>query len=162
MAAKESAMHKNAIAKVAEIKPVKIVNELPAGVANWAPPGGSMVVSSPNEVDGIMAAVPEGKLITLDELRDTLAERHGTTIACPVSTAIFINIVAQAAEERRALGEGDITPWWRTLKTNGLLNERYPAGYEGHRHKLEAEGHNIVARGKKLGVEDYENKLAVL
>lgn len=153
-------MHKNAIAKVAEVKAVKIVNELPAGVANWAPPGGSMVVSNPNEVDAIMASVPDGKLITLDELRDALAERHRTAIACPVSTAIFINIVAQAAEERRALGETAITPWWRTLKTGGFLNERYPAGYDGHRQKLEAEGHKIVARGRKLAVDDYESKLA--
>lgn len=74
-------------------------SRLPDGVADWAPPGRSMVVSSPGEVYEPMLLAPEGRLISLDRLRDTLAARHGASIACPVSTAIFINVAAQAAED---------------------------------------------------------------
>jgi hypothetical protein len=157
--AKEVCLHKNAIAAVLQDKPIKIVRELPAGVASWAPPGGSMVVSSPKEVNPLMHAVPYGSLMTLDELRDHLAERHETSIACPVSTAIFINISASAAEQRRALGEENLTPWWRTLKSSGFLNDRYPGGIDAHKVALEAEGHEIVQRGKKFSVKDYDKKL---
>jgi alkylated DNA nucleotide flippase Atl1 len=149
-------MHGNAIAKVLEQKPVKIVAKLPEGVKNWAPPGGSMVVSSPGEVYELMRMVPAGKLISLDTLRDALAARHGTSIACPVSTAIFINVAAQAAEDWTQIGKPDNAAWWRTLKSGGVLNERYPGGVEVHRARLESKGHTVVQKGKKLVVEEWE------
>ncbi len=152
-------MHGNAIAKVIEKKPVKIVRELPDGVKNWAPPGGSMVVSSPREVNELMALVPLGQVITLDELRDALATRHGTSIACPVSTAIFINIAAQAAQDWQAMGRDDTIAWWRTLKSGGALNERYPGGTDAQAAKLESEGHVIVTKGRKRLVDGYESAL---
>lgn len=149
-------MHGNAIAKVLERKPPKIVARLPDGVANWAPPGGSMVVSSPGEVYDLMMLVPKGRLISLDTLRDTLAVRHGTSIACPVSTAIFINVAAQAAEDWRALGRNDVAAWWRTLKSDGLINDRYPGGVGAHHAALEREGHEVATRGKKSWVKDWD------
>ena len=56
-------------------------------------------------------------------------------------------------------GEKDITPYWRTLKAGGVLNEKYPGGVEDQAKKLEAEGHVIEARGKKVRVKDYEKAL---
>ena len=41
------------------------------------------------------------------------------------------------------------TPYWRTLKANGELNEKYPNGIEAQKEKLEAEGHTIVQKGRK-------------
>lgn len=154
--AKDRVMHGNAIAKVLEKKPPKIVAKLPDGVANWAPPGGSMIVSSPAEVYECMRLVPKGKLITLDTLRDALAVRHGTSIACPVSTAIFINVAAQASEDWTALGKLDVAAWWRTLKSGGVLNERYPGGTEAQREKLECEGHKIESKGRRQFVANWE------
>jgi alkylated DNA nucleotide flippase Atl1 len=151
-------MHGNAIAKVLEKKPPKIVRQLPKGVANWAPPGGSMVVSSPAEVYDLMARVPQGRLITLDTLRDALAARHGTSIACPVSTAIFINVAAQAAEDWRALGRNDVACWWRTLKPEGLLNDRYPGGIPAQQAALEREGHSVEVRGKRTLVRAWSSR----
>jgi hypothetical protein len=152
-------MHGNAIAKVLEERPVKIVRELPDGVKNWAPPGASMVVSSAREVNELMALPTHGKLITLDPIRDALAVRYGTTIACPVSTAIFINIAAQAAEDWRTMGRADTTAWWRTLKSGGVLNDRYPGGIAAHAAALEREGHMIGTKGRKSVVEGYESAL---
>ena len=54
---------------------------------------------APREVDAIMKAVPEGKLITIHEIRAILAKRHGATIGCPLTTGIFAWIAAHAAEE---------------------------------------------------------------
>lgn len=44
----------------------------------------------------------------------------------------------------------DITPWWRTLKGEGALSPKYPGGVERQRKLLEAEGHAVEARGKRL------------
>ena len=58
----------------------------------------------------------------------------------------------------RPSGDG-ATPYWRTLKSGGYLNEKYPGGVPAHKEKLEAEGHDIVQRGQKYAVADYERYL---
>ena len=60
---------------------------------------GTVVVPAPREVDAIMKSVPEGKLITIQEIRAMVAERHGATIGCPLTVGIFAWIAAHAAEE---------------------------------------------------------------
>jgi alkylated DNA nucleotide flippase Atl1 len=58
-------------------------------------------------------------------------------------------------------GNRDITPFWRTLKSKGELNEKFPGGVEGQAEKLRAEGHEIEAdrSGKPKRVKDWEKKL---
>jgi hypothetical protein len=87
---------------------------------------GTMVIPAPTEVDELMRQVPAGKVTTVNEIRAALARRHGATIECPITTGIFGWIAANAAEEQRQKGNTDITPYWRTLKTSGLINEKYP------------------------------------
>lgn len=41
---------------------------------------GTVVIPAPKEVDEIMKKVPEGKLVTLNQIREVLAEKHGATI----------------------------------------------------------------------------------
>ncbi len=155
-------MAKSARAQLEQSKPVKIVRDLPEGVRNWAPLGGSMVVVNPQEVDRVMRRVPPGRLTTLDHVRAHLADVHGTSIACPVSTAIFINIAARAAEEMRSEGAPSVTPWWRVLRSDGTLNEKYPGGVRFQRALLEAEGVEVEARGKRWIVPDLDSRLADL
>jgi alkylated DNA nucleotide flippase Atl1 len=118
---------------------------------------GTVVVPAPREVDAIMKAIPEGRLITIVEIRAILAKRHGATIGCPLTTGIFAWIAAHAAEDDLKARRRDATPYWRTLKTGGFLNEKYPGGVEAHREKLEAEGFEVVEHGKKLLVVDYQS-----
>ena len=123
---------------------------------------GTMVIPAPMEVDEIMRKVPKGKLITINEIREVLAKKHGTSICCPLTTGIFAWIAAHAAEEQRQKGEKDITPYWRTLKTGGVINPKYPGGVEAQRKLLEKEGHKVVQKGKKFVVVDYEKSLVKL
>jgi hypothetical protein len=121
---------------------------------------GSMVVPAPIEVDEIMRSVEKGKLITTDIVREKLAKKHGATVTCPLTTGIFTKIAAFAAEENIGEGKTDITPYWRTLKSGGELNEKYPGGTDNHRTLLEMEGHTVKQKGKKYFVENYEKCLA--
>jgi hypothetical protein len=120
---------------------------------------GTVVVPAPVEVDAVMKQVPRGKLITINEIRGLLAKKHGATIACPITTGIFAWIAARAAEEAAAEGQSDITPYWRTLKSGGELNPKYPGGIEQLRLMLQAEGHRIVPKGRRLVVAGYEQHL---
>ncbi len=121
---------------------------------------GTFVIPAPREVDELMRAVPEGKLTTINHLRETLATRHAATIACPITTGMFARIAAEAAAEDEKDGRIDITPYWRTLKTGGEVNPKYPGGCEGQRERLEAEGHVVVQKGKRCIVQDHEKSLA--
>ena len=120
---------------------------------------GTVVIPAPIEVDGIMRKIPTGKLMTINEIRAALAKKHKATIGCPMTTGIFAWIAAYAAEERKQHGEKDITPYWRTLKTGGFLNEKYPGGIEAQRLLLEQEGHTVIKKGKKHAVLNYEKSL---
>jgi alkylated DNA nucleotide flippase Atl1 len=106
----------------------------------------TIVVPAPREVDALMRAVPRGSVVTIETLCAELARRHGTTHACPMTTGIFAWIAAHAAEEARAAGAAEFTPYWRTLKTGGILNPKYPGGIAGQRRLLAAEGHRVVRR----------------
>ncbi len=123
---------------------------------------GTVVIPAPREVDELMRQVPEGKLTTINHLRETLASRHATTIACPITTGIFARIAAEVAAEDERSGRVDVTPYWRTLKAGGEVNPKYPGGCEGQKERLEAEGHVVVQKGKRVVVESYEDCLAEL
>ena len=41
---------------------------------------GTVVIPAPMEVDGIMRQVPRGNLITINQIREVVAKRHGATI----------------------------------------------------------------------------------
>jgi len=121
--------------------------------------GDTVVIPAPIEVDEIMKRVPRGKLITINEIRAVLARKHRATIACPITTGIFARIAAEAAAEARLEGKTKITPYWRTLKTGGVINEKYPGGVEAQKKLLEQEGHKVVPKGKKWIVVDFEKYL---
>ncbi len=120
---------------------------------------GTVVIPAPKEVDEIMRMVPEGKIITINKIREILAKKHGATIGCPITTGIFAWISAHAAEEARIEGSREITPWWRTIKSKGELNEKFPGGAEKQKELLEREGYEIVKKGKKFFVKNFEKFL---
>lgn len=120
---------------------------------------GTVVIPAPQEVDEIMKKVPKGRLITINEIRGILANKHGATIGCPITTGLFAWIAAHAAMEEATEGKEDITPYWRTLKTGAELNPKYPGGIDGQKARLQLEGHKVIQRGKKHIVADYEKSL---
>lgn len=120
---------------------------------------GNMLIAAPLEYDEVMKMIPKGKLITSNEIREHLAKKHNADFTCQLTAGIFINIAANASQERENEGSKDLTPYWRTLKKSGELNEKYPGGIEQQKALLEMEGHEIIKKGKRYFVKDYENKL---
>lgn len=120
---------------------------------------GRFVIPAPREVDALMRQVPRGRLVTINELRTALARKYKTDFACPITTGIFSWIAAHAAAEDETEGKKRITPFWRTLKTGGEINPKYPGGVEGIARRLRAEGHKIETRGKRSLVSNYQEAL---
>lgn len=118
--------------------------------------GNRMFFAPPIDYDTVMKRVPEGKVITVPQIRAYFAAQHDADFTEPMTAGIFTQIAAWASFQRHGADE---TPWWRTLKTDGELNPKYPGGVEAQRTKLEAEGHTIISKGRKnlrYFVKDWE------
>jgi len=124
--------------------------------------GDETVLVNPSEVVTIMKQVPRGRLITIVEVCRQIAMNHDVKACCSLTTGIFIMTAANAAEEISKEGKSLEIPYWRTLKTDGFLNEKYPGGQEAHKRLLEGENFRVIARGKRYKVVDYEKYLMKL
>ncbi len=135
----------------------KVIKLTPVQQKKWGK--STMAIPSPLEVNAIMKKVAPGKLITINRIREKIARKHNADTGCPITTGIFSWIAANAAEEAEKKGLKNITPYWRTLKEGGIINEKYPGGIEKQALLLKQEGHLIVQKGKKWMVEGWEKRL---
>lgn len=124
---------------------------------------GKMLVPSPLLIDTTIKKIPKGRLVTVNIIREWLANEYKADMTCPLTTGIFLNIAANAAEEEKAGGKTRITPYWRVLKEGGSLNPKFPGGVAEHARHLEQEGFEIIhaSAKNKLFVKDFERKLAL-
>lgn len=122
---------------------------------------GKMLIPKPLDIDAMARQVKKGKLATVDQIRERLAKDFRADLTCPLCTGIFLRISAEAAEEDLASGKTEITPYWRVIKTDGSLNEKFPGGVEAQATHLREEGHTIEpGKGKKPPrVKDFEKAL---
>lgn len=120
--------------------------------------GTRMYFAPPLTYDQLMRRVPWGRLTTVGEMRSYLAKENGCHFTDPITAGIFVSIAAWASHQRQT----DPTPYWRTLKAGGQLNDKYPGGAQAQKALLEAEGHQVLARGRThihYYVRDYEKAL---
>jgi hypothetical protein len=82
-----------------------------------------MLIASPKVVDEYIRQIPKGKEVSLQQMRKDLAAEFHADKTCPVTSGIFLRIVAEAAHEEYENGKaiGKITPFWR------MINEKSPA-----------------------------------
>ena len=125
------------------------------------PHGGVVLVVTPHLVDDLIRKVQKGKLVTIRQLRERLAyysEEAGSAIG------LLLRIAAETAEEDLQMGKSEITSYWRVIRDDGSLNEKFPGGVVAQAAHLEEERHTIEpGKGKKLPkVKDFEKALVSL
>ena len=84
-----------------------------------------------------------------------LAKDFSADVTCPLTTGIFLRIVAEAAEENRLAGHKRLAPYWRVIKEDGTLNPKFPGGEEQQARRLRNEGFVIQRRGKRWFVDSF-------
>ncbi|HJX69997.1 MAG TPA: hypothetical protein VJ441_02770 [Dehalococcoidia bacterium] len=126
--------------------------------------GDRLLIPKPLDVDALIRQVEKGRLITVTQIREKLARDFNADVTCPLTTGIFIRTAAEVAEEDLSRGEKQITPYWRVIKENGGLNEKFPGGAETQAARLREEGHSIEpGKGRKPPrVKDFEKFLQKL
>ena len=104
--------------------------------------GSKMFVGTPLIVDDYIRKIPAGRTRTIPAMRNELARRNKCDATCPVSTAIFVRMVAEAALEDLAEGKPtiEVAPFWRVIDGNHKIAGRLdvePAWIDQQR-KMEA------------------------
>jgi alkylated DNA nucleotide flippase Atl1 len=109
---------------------------------------GTLLIPHPTNVDAEIRKIRRGKVITQAELRERLARAAGADKACPITTGMFVRIVAEAAEEKLRAGKVRVTPYWRVVREGGRLMEKFPGGPAAQAGHLEAEGQTVDRSAK--------------
>lgn len=120
--------------------------------------GDKMYFAPPVDYDKVMKKIPQGFVTTVGKIREYFAKQNNADFTEPMTAGIFVTIVAWASHQR----ENDKTPYWRTLKSDGELNPKYPNGVESQKELLESEGFTVISKGKKnvrYFVKDFEKYL---
>lgn len=125
---------------------------------------GMMYISTPKEIEGVIRRVPKGKLITTAQIAEKLSKKYKVDFTCPLTTGIFVSIIANVAEEEIAQGKNrnSVAPYWRVIKPpKGYLYDKYLGSKFPQKKYLEAEGMKVVPSGTKKGpiVKDFEKYL---
>ncbi|UCC90459.1 MAG: MGMT family protein [Dehalococcoidia bacterium] len=146
--------------------PPKGLPKVVSGPPKWEKRFGGrrVLVATPLLVDGLIRKVQKGKLVTIRQIRERLAQEFKADSTCPLTTGIFVRIAAETAEEDLRMGRQEITPYWRVIRDDGSLNEKFPGGVATQATHLEEEGHTIEpGKGKKPPkVKDFGNSLQEL
>jgi len=81
------------------------------------PAGVKMLIPTPLLIDEYVRKIPKGSSSDILTLRRDLAEQHDADYTCPLTTGIFLRIIAEAAYEQIQQGTplSKITPFWRVL-----------------------------------------------
>jgi len=107
---------------------------------------GKLLIPAPNDVEALVRRIPKGRLTTQGELRRELAKAAGVEAACPLTTGIFLRLVAEASEEDAAAGKKRVAPWWRVVRDDGKLWDKAPGGMAEQARRLREEGVEVALK----------------
>jgi len=91
-----------------------------------------MLVATPKIIDDYVRKIPRGEHRSLHDIRKDLAIKYGAEYTCPVTTSMYLRIVAEAAYENSLQGIklSEITPIWRVLEKNSPIVKKLTFDYE--------------------------------
>ena len=98
-----------------------------AGIAG----GSRLRISCPVELETYLKThVPPGTTKEIQQVRRELAALHGADALCPVSTSLFLRIVAEAAWDEIESGKAaaEVAPFWRVVDPKSPLAKKLRAG----------------------------------
>ena len=92
--------------------------------------GNTMLISSPGELANYIARIPRGETRTIDRLRNELARKAGAQSMCPVTTAIYLKVVAEVALQDLAEGKllDQVVPFWRVVLPDSKVAGKLSCG----------------------------------
>ena len=108
------------------------------------PAGSNMFIATPKLIDQYINEIGVGKRIDLKTMRKDLAIEHNADYTCPVTTGIFLRIVAEANYEKLQQGKHleEITHFWRVIEPNSAFAKKLTVGQDFLLEQIEKESRN--------------------
>lgn len=127
-----------------------VIESIPKSMEKFFGCSGNMVKPSSKTLKAIVKKIGKGELVTINQLREKLAEDYSVETACPAST--LKALIALSKETKPVC-------YWRVIKNKGELIPKFLDGEDGHAKLLENEGFEISYKKKKPIVLGYESYL---
>lgn len=91
-----------------------------------------MFIATPLIIDEYIKQIPPGINVSFQTLRKDLALGNHADCTCPITTGIFLRIVAEANFEKYQQTNSltEITPFWRVIEPNSPLSKKLSFGQE--------------------------------
>jgi len=90
------------------------------------PKGSKLHISSPEEIAAELKTIPLGSILFIQAFRRRLAEKNKCDATCPVSTSIFLRIVAEHTWEEfnSSSSTQDLAPFWRVVESSSPMAKK--------------------------------------
>lgn len=122
-------------ARIAKAKPAHVVSTEAdfAGIRA----GSRLLIASPEILARYLMAIPVGETRNLVRLRNELARRHRADATCPVTTAIYLRVIAESAWEDLCAGtpRDAVPPFWRVIDPGSPIAKRLSFGSDVIEHE---------------------------
>jgi hypothetical protein len=103
--------------------------------------GNMLFVGTPQIIDAYVRKVPRGETRTIERMRRELARKNDCNATCPISTAIFLRISAEASIEQMNTGKStsDVSPFWRVIEPQSTIASKLPIDTQWIAHQRDIE-----------------------
>ena len=90
------------------------------------PKGAKLHISSPVEIAAELKTIPPGSFMSIQAFRRRLADKNKCDATCPVSTSIFLRIVAEHTWEEfnSSSSTQDLAPFWRVVESSSPMAKK--------------------------------------
>ena len=114
------------------------------------PPSAKMLIPSPKIIQEYIYPIAHGTVKDVQRMRKDLASKYGADFTCPLTTGIFLKIVAEYNHEQMIQNPGEpICPFWRVIDPNGKLSEKLSFPKDFIRQKREEEQQHLTNNQNK-------------
>ena len=86
--------------------------------------GSKMLIPTPFMIQEYINHIESGTISDVEIMRNDLAIEHGAAFTCPMTTGIFLRIVAEYNYENLSQKRTEICPFWRIIDPNSKLSDR--------------------------------------
>ena len=92
--------------------------------------GQAMLIATPRIVADYVRKIPRGEMRDMPRMRGDLAKAYKAEVTCPITTGIFLRIVAEAACEDMQAGVDleKVVPFWRVMDEKSPVAKKLACG----------------------------------
>jgi hypothetical protein len=96
------------------------------------------LISSPGEIANYISRIPRGETRTIDRMRNELARKAGSNSMCPVTTSIYLKVVAEVALQDLSEGKSldGVVPFWRVVMPDSKVAKKLSCGPDHVAHLI--------------------------